>query len=59
MPIQAIFGFYLLNETQCNQCKQVTHSTNLSYNLSVSLHPQPAETYQIEHKTQRVEVDFH
>jgi uncharacterized UBP type Zn finger protein len=36
-PIQSIFGFYLLNETQCNQCKQINTSLNLTYNISLSL----------------------
>jgi hypothetical protein len=38
-PTQTIFGFYLLNEVQCHQCKEISTSLNLTYNISLSIDP--------------------
>jgi uncharacterized UBP type Zn finger protein len=36
-PIQNIFSFYLLNEIQCNNCKEVNRSLNLAYSIPLAV----------------------
>jgi uncharacterized UBP type Zn finger protein len=50
-PIQTVFGFYLLNEIQCNQCKEITLSVNLSYNIGLGIEKTREEDYQIKHSS--------
>jgi hypothetical protein len=58
VPVQSVFGFYLLNELQCNQCKEITQSLNLSYNVGISLGKSDSEEYKIEHKSGKIGIDY-
>lgn len=57
-PTQSIFSFYLLNEVQCNQCKQTSHSLNLACNLPLSLGPHASEAYQMHLKVSTINIDY-
>lgn len=58
-PLQNIFGYYLLNQTQCSQCKCISNSLNLSYSVPLSLETSAVkEDYLIDHSSSKIEVDY-